>query len=156
MKMLSQGLGIGLGISILITVFLFNQNGNLKEDLGASTQALDQAVLTNKTNVDNFDRVNTELSACVDEFAVDKAQNEVTVANLEARYARLEIRKDRIQIRREEIFRDPKCAELRDLDIGGICPDWAGELRLRATTLGGDGDQGSASTGASAVAGEVL
>jgi hypothetical protein len=154
--MLSQGLGIGLGISILITVFLFNQNGNLKEDLGASEQAIDQFVLTNKTNIDNFDRVNGELTACVDEFAVDKVANEVTVANLEARYARLEIRKDRIQIRREEIFRDPQCAELRDLDIGDICPDWATELRVRAATIGGDGDQGSEDTGAGTVAGEVL
>ncbi len=154
--MLSQGLGIGLGISILITVFLFNQNGNLKEDLGASEQALDQAALTNKTNVDNFDRVNGELTACVDEFAVDKAANEVTVANLEARYARLEIRSRDVEIRREEIFRDPECAELRDLDMDAICPDWANELRLRATTLGGDGDQGSAGAGAGAAAGEVF
>ena len=138
--MLSQGLGIGLGISILITVFLFNQNGNLKEDLGASTLALDQAVLTNATNIENFDDVNDRLTVCVDQSAVDKAANEVTVANLEARYARLEIRKNKIEIRREEIFRDPKCAELRDLDMAAICPDWASELRERAATLGGDGD----------------
>lgn len=138
--MLSQGLGIGLGISILITVFLFNQNGNLKEDLGANKTALDQAVLTNATNVKNFDDVNDRLMACVDQSAVDEAANEVTIANLEARYARLEIRKNRVEIRREEIFRDPKCAELRDLDMAGICPDWAAELRIRAATIGGDGD----------------
>ncbi len=138
--MLSQGLGIGLGISILITVFLFNQNGNLKEDLGANKTALDQAVLTNANNVKNFDDVNDRLIACVDQSAVDEAANEVTIANLEARYARLEIRKNRVEIRREEIFRDPKCAELRDLDMAAICPDWASELRERAATLGGDGD----------------
>jgi len=154
--MLSQGLGIGLGISIIITAFLFNQNGNLKEDLGASQQAIDQFVLTNKTNVDNFDRVNTELAACVDEFAVDQAANEVTIANLEARYVRLEIRSREVEIRREEIFRDPDCAELRDLDMDAICPDWANELRLRSATIGGDGDQGSEGTGAGAAAGEVL
>ena len=45
-----------------------------------------------------------------------------------------------VEIRREEIFRDPKCAELRDLDMDGICPDWAAELRLRSATIGGDGD----------------
>lgn len=138
--MLSQGLGIGLGISILITVFLFNQNGNLKEDLGASAIALEQAALTNKTNIENFDDVNGRLTACVDQSAVDEAANEVTIANLEARYARLEIRKNRVEIRREEIFRDPKCAELRDLDMAAICPDWAAELRIRAATIGGDGD----------------
>ncbi len=138
--MLSQGLGIGLGISILIIAFLFNQNGNLKEDLGASEQAIAQAVLTNATNIKNFDDVNDRLMACVDQSAVDEAANEVTIANLEARYARLEVRKDRIEIRREEIFRDPECAELRDLDMDAICPDWTTELRLRAATLGGDGD----------------
>ncbi len=138
--MLSQGLGIGLGISVIIIGFLWHQNGNLREDLGASEQALDQAVLTNATNVKNFDDVNDRLTVCVDQSAVDKAANEVTVANLEARYARLEIRKDRVEIRREEIFRDPKCAELRDLDMAAICPDWAAELRIRAATIGGDGD----------------
>jgi uncharacterized protein YggU (UPF0235/DUF167 family) len=138
--MLSQGLGIALGVSIIITAFLFNQNGNLKEDLGAHKTALDQAVLTNATNVKNFDDVNDRLTVCVDQSAVDEAANEVTIANLEARYARLEIRKNRVEIRREEIFRDPKCAELRDLDMAAICPDWAAELRIRAATIGGDGD----------------
>ena len=138
--MLSQGLGIALGVSIIITAFLFNQNGNLKEDLGAHKTALDQAALANATNVKNFDDVNDRLTVCVDQSAVDEAANEVTIANLEARYARLEIRKNRVEIRREEIFRDPKCAELRDLDMAAICPDWAAELRQRAATLGGDGD----------------
>ena len=138
--MLSQGLGIALGVSIIITAFLFNQNGNLKEDLGAHKTALDQAALANATNVKNFDDVNDRLTVCVDQSAVDEAANEVTIANLEARYARLEIRKNLVEIRREEIFRDPKCAELRDLDMAAICPDWANELRIRAATLGGDGD----------------
>jgi len=138
--MFSKALGIGLGISILIILFLFNRNGNLQEELGANKQALDQAVLTNETNVENFDEVNSRLMACVDQAAVDLAANEVTVANLEARYARLEIRKARVEIRREEIFRDPECAELRDLDMAAICPDWASELRIRAATLGEDGD----------------
>lgn len=145
--MLSKILG---GVTIvmgLIIWFLFNQNGNLQEDLGANKQALSQAAQTNKDNVADFDRVNADLTMCVDSVAVDKAQNEVTIANLEARYARLEIRKDRIQIRREEIFRDPKCSELRNLDINAICPAWADELRFNAATLGGSGDTGSESPG---------
>ena len=154
--MLSKVLG-GVTIAMgLIIWFLFSQNGNLKEDLGAANQALDQAALTNTTNVANFDRVNGELKICVNQFAVDQKQNEVTVANLEARYARLELRKDRVGIRREEIFRDPQCSELRDLDMAAVCPDWASELRFRAATLGQDGDQRSEGGGASAAAGEVL
>ena len=154
--MFSQAMGVGLGIAAVIIGFLWWQNGSLREDLGASEQALEQAALTNKTNVENFDQVNAELTACVDQAAVDQAANEVTVANLEARYARLEIRSREVEIRREEIFRDPNCAELRDLDMHAICPDWANELRIRAATLGGDGDQGSEGTGAGAAAGEVL
>lgn len=138
--MLSKALGVGLGIAVVVILFLFNQNGNLQEELGANKTALAQAALANKTNVTNFDEVNSRLIACVDQNAVDKAANEVTIANLEARYARLEIRKDRIQIRREAIFRDPECAELRDLDINAICPDWSSELRLEASSIGGDGD----------------
>ena len=129
-----------IGLMGIIILFLWHKNGQLREDLGAQKQALTQAAAANKTNVENFDRVNADLTACVDQVAVDKAANETTIANLEARYARLEIRKDRVQIRREEIFRDPNCAELRDLDMAAICPDWADELRIRATTLGGDGD----------------
>lgn len=140
--MLSKALGGGLVICLIIIGFLWHKNGVLHEDLGANKQALDQAVLANETNVSNFDDVNSRLTACVDQTAVDKAANEVTIANLEASYARLEIRKDRIQIKREEIFRDPDCAELRDLDINAICPAWSGELRLRAASIGGDGDSG--------------
>lgn len=138
--MLTKVLGGGLAVCMIIIGLLWHQNGSLREDLGANKQALDQAAQTNKDNVELFDEVNADLTACVDQNAVDKTANEVTVANLEARYARLEIRKDRIQIKREEIFRDPQCAELRDLDINAICPDWSGELRIRAATLGGTGD----------------
>lgn len=154
--MLSKVLGGATAILLIVVLFLWRSNGNLREDLGATRQAIDQATLANKTNVANFDRVNAELKICVNQFAVDQKQNQVTVANLEARYARLEIRSRENEIRREEIFRDPDCAELRDLDMAAICPDWASELRIRAATLGGDGDQGSGGGGTSAAAGEVL
>lgn len=145
--MLSKVLGGATVILVIIIGLLWHQNGKLHTELGANKQALDQAAQTNKDNVADFDRVNLELTDCVDQVAVDKVANEVTVANLEARYARLEIRKDRIQIKREEIFRDPKCAELRALDMAAICPNWAGELRERATTLGGSGDTREESLG---------
>ncbi len=138
--MLSKALGVAVGLMAITIGFLWHNNGQLREDLGTNKQALAQCASANKTNVSNFDDVNSRLTVCVDQTAVDQAANEVTVANLEARYARLEIRKDRIQIKREQIFRDPDCAELRDLDMHTICPAWAGELRKRAATLGGDGD----------------
>ncbi len=138
--MLSKALGVAVALMAITIGFLWHNNGQLREDLGTNKQALDQATLANKTNVSNFDEVNSRLTACVDQTVVDQTANEVTVANLEARYARLEIRKDRIQIKREEIFRDPDCAELRDLDINAICPVWADELRFEASTIGGDGD----------------
>ncbi len=138
--MLSKALGGGLAVCMIIIGLLWHQNGSLREDLGANKQALDQAAQTNKDNVKLFDEVNADLTACVDQNAVDKAANEVTVANLESRYTRLELRKDKVNIRYEEIFRDPNCAELRDLDIDSICPSWTRELRLSATTVGGSGD----------------
>ena len=140
--MLSKVLGGVTVVLVLLVGFLFNQNGNLKEELGVNKQALAQCASANKTNVSNFDDVNDRLTACVDQTAVDETANEVTIANLEASYARLEIRKDRIQIKREKIFRDPDCAELRDLDMHAICPAWADELRDRATTLGRNPDTG--------------
>lgn len=138
--MLSKVLGGALGLSLVVIGFLWHNNGQLHEDLGTNKQALAQAVQTNKDNVAGFDRVNFELTACVDQTSVDKAANEVTVANLEASYARLEVRKNSAEIRYEEIFRDPNCAELRDLDIGSICPSWSDELRDRATSLGRNRD----------------
>ena len=146
--MLSKVLGGATVILVIIIGLLWHQNGKLHTELGANKQALDQAAQTNRDNVADFDLVNLELTDCVEQIAIDKMANEVTVANLEARYARLEIRKDRIQIKREEIFRDPKCAELRNLDMAAICPDWAGELRDRAATIGGSGDTGEEGSGA--------
>jgi hypothetical protein len=154
--MFSKVMGGAIAVLLIAVFFLWRSNGNLREDLGAANTALDQAALTNETNVANFDRVNAELTACVDQAAADLTANAVTIANLEARYARLEIRSREVEIRREEIFRDPDCAELRDLDMAAICPDWANELRIRAATLGGNPDTGSAGPGADPDAGEML
>jgi len=154
--MLSKVLGAAAGLLAIICFLLWRQNGNLQSDLGASEQAIKQFELTNKINIENFDRVNADLAVCVDQSAVDRLANEVTVANLEARYARLEIRSREVEIRREEIFRDPKCAELRDLDMAAICPDWANELRLRSATIGGNPDTGSEGASTDTDAGEML
>lgn len=138
--MLSKVLGGAVALMAITIAFLWHNNGQLRKELGANKQALAQCALANKTNVSNFDEVNSRLTACVDQTAVDEAANEVTVANLEASYARLEVRKNSAEIRYEEIFRDPNCAELRDLDIGSICPAWSSELRERATSLGRNRD----------------
>lgn len=154
--MFSKVMGGAIVVLLIAIFFLWRSNGNLREDLGAANTALDQAALANEQNVANFDTVNNKLTACVEQAAADQAANEVTVANLEARYARLEVRSREVEIRREEIFRDPNCAELRDLDMHAICPDWASELRQRAATLGQNRDTGSEGAGTDTDAGALL
>lgn len=138
--MFTKALGAGVVLLSITIGFLWHKNGQLHEEIGELRHSVDQAAAANEKLVVNFDSVNGRLMSCIDQVAVDKEENAVTVANLEARYARLEIRSREAEIRREEIFRDPSCADLRDLDMHAICPDWANELRFRATTLGGDGD----------------
>lgn len=136
--MISKILGGGLAVVAIIAAILGWRLLAAHEELGTHQQALDQATLANQENQTTIIAIRAELNTCVRERAIDEQQNEIAVANLETRAAELEARAREVRVVREEIFRDPTCEQLGNLDIGALCPAWAAELRQRAASFGPD------------------
>ncbi len=133
--MLSKALGVSLGIAVVVILFLFNQNGNLQEDMGKAKAAVTQAAQTNKNNLASIDDLDIRLGKCVRDREVDVAAGVAVVSALKADILTLEERGIEIRIEREEIFREPSCRELGEMDINAVCPDLATGLRDSADSL---------------------
>ncbi len=133
--MISKVLAGALGVVVVISMFLGWRLLAAHERIGEFEFAVEQATLTNKDNQIVITNISGKLDTCVADRAVDEQQNEITVANLRALTAKLETDAARVKADRKEIFRDPTCEELGNLDIGALCPAWAVSLRERATTI---------------------
>lgn len=140
--MLSKGLMISTGLLAVLAWFLWTQNGSLREDLGQAKAAVAQAAQTNTNNLTTITDLGDRLDACVTEREVDEAANVATVSALNADILRLEEQGFETRIVTEEIFREPSCEELGNLDITAACPALAARLRLSADSLDGGGDPG--------------
>jgi len=140
--MLSKALGGGLALAVIVIVVLWNQNGSLHEEMGKAEAAVTQAAQTNDNNLTTITDLNDRLDTCVMDREVDLTENEAVVSDLHADILRLEETGFEVRIEREEIFREPSCDELGNLDINAICPALATGLRDSANSLDGSGDPG--------------
>ncbi len=140
--MLSKVLGGALAVAGIAIWFLWIQNGNLQEEMGKAKAAVTQAKQTNSNNLTTITDLGDRLDACVVEREVDEAANVATVSALNADILRLEEEGFEVRIETEEIFREPSCEELGNLDINAVCPALATGLRLSADSLDGGGDPG--------------
>ena len=136
--MLTKVLGGATVVMVLAALFMGNRLMAAKEEIGAKQQALDQATLTNQRNQRALDEVEARFNKCVDDRKVDQEQNAVALANLERHAAEVEARKQRVRVEKEEIFRDPTCEELGNMDIAAMCPRWAEQLRDRSAAFNGN------------------
>ncbi len=151
--MLSKVLGgalLAMGIAIF---FMWRANAALNEDLGAAKISIEQAELTNTTNLVTITNLTTEINQCVEQQAIDEAANQDTRVALRVQIADLEAREPLVRIIREEIFRDPSCEVLGNLDLGAACPALVDSLRERSHGLDQGGEGGSEGAGAGADAG---
>ena len=151
--MLSKVLGgalLAMGIAIF---FMWRANAALNEDIGAARISIEQAALTNTTNLVTITNLTTEINQCVEQQAIDEAANQETLVALRVQIADLEAREPLVRIIREEIFRDPSCEVLGNLDLGAACPALVDSLRERSFGLDQGGDPGSEGAGAGADAG---
>ncbi len=133
--MLSKALGGALLICGLIIGFLWNQNGDLREEMGKAEAAVTQAKQTNTNNLTTMADLEDRISTCVRDREVDEAAGVAVVSALKADILTLEERGVEVRIEREEIFREPSCQELGGLDINAICPALATSMRDRADSL---------------------
>jgi hypothetical protein len=133
--MLSKGLMISTGLLAVLAWFLWTQNGNLREEMGKAEAAVVQAKQTNDNNLTSITELGDRLDTCVREREVDVAAGVAVVSKLKADILDLEGRSLEVRIEREEIFREPSCEELGELDITAICPALSTSLRERADSL---------------------
>jgi len=126
------GLAIAMGIAVF---FLFRANASLNEEVGAARVSIQQAELTNESNVATIDDLINRNNSCVSQRAADLDNNEATVAQLESDFAALAVRQERVRIIREEIFREPSCAELGAISITAVCPALASSLFERSDAV---------------------
>lgn len=136
-----------MAVCLLVIWFLWNQNGNLQEDIGKAKAAVVQAAQTNSNNLVTITDLGDRLDECVTDRQVDEAANIAVVSALKADILNLEEEGFGVRIEREEIFREPSCEELGELDINAICPALATGLRNSADSLNRSGDTISTSSG---------
>ena len=145
--MLTKVLGGAMAVCLLVIWFLWNQNGNLQEDIGKAKAAVTQAAQTNSNNLVTITDLGDRLDTCVTDREVDEAANIAVVSSLNADILRLEEQGFEIRIETEEIFRDPSCEELGNIDVTAACPALAASMRDSADSLNRSGDPFSTSPG---------
>ena len=145
--MLSKVLGAAAGLLAIICLLLWNQNSKLNEDLGQAKAAVTQAAQTNDNNLVTITDLGDRLDKCVADRLVDEAANVAVVSSLNADILRLEEEGFEVRIETEEIFRDPSCEELGNIDVAAACPALAASMRDSADSLNRSGDPGSAGPG---------
>lgn len=126
------GVTLAMGIAVF---FLFRANASLSEEVGAARLSIEQAAVTNTTNVTTITNLTQQINQCVDERAIDEQANQETLTALRVELAEMEAQEPLVEIIREEIFREPSCAELGALDIGAVCPALAVSLRERSDSI---------------------
>lgn len=130
-------LGVG-GAMAIAMIFMWRANANLNEELGQAEQAIAQAAQTNRENQATIEQLRANLGMCVEQRRVDEQANQETVAQLQRDLDALSLQEERVRVVREEIFREPSCNELGEMDIAGTCPALADELWRIADRLDAD------------------
>jgi len=121
-------------VVLLFILYTINQLslGKLRQENAAYEVAVEQCATTNSNNKTAIEFLKLQNTQCLDE----RRQDETTLANAAAAWdaekAALLERGQEVEIRNVEVYREPSCAELAQLDINAVCPDLANGLRQRA------------------------
>ena len=133
--MLSKILGGALGVTVIAILFLWNQVGDLREELGTAKAGLAQAGKTNENNVAKIDDLLADKNKCEEERQVDRNDNLATVSALKKDLLAAESASSKVRVETREIFREPSCDEYGRIDINAVCPALAVSVRNTATDL---------------------
>jgi len=155
-KTLLGGAGAVAAVMVITVIALWNQNGNLRERIGKAEAAVTEAKQTNDSNLTAIADLSDDLDACVTQREVEETANEAVVSGLKSDILKLEQDRVEVRIQREEVFREPSCEELGNLDINAICPALASGLRESARSLDESRDPGEEGSSAHTVAKRLL
>lgn len=104
----------------------------LQKENAAYVVAVEQCVKTNTQNKSAIRTITLINEQCLDDRRADETNLSNQVAAWNAEKALLTEKAEKIVIRNVEVFRDPDCSELAQMDINAICPDFVNRMRDRA------------------------
>jgi len=104
----------------------------LQKENAAYVVAVEQCVKTNTQNKNAIRTIKLINEQCLDDRRADETNVANQVAAWNAEKALLTEKAAQIEIRNVEVFRDPNCSELAQMDISNICPAFVERLRQRA------------------------
>ena len=104
----------------------------LQKENAAYVVAVEQCVKTNAQNKDAIEFLKLQNTQRLDGRREDETNVANQVAAWNAERALLTEKAAQVEIRNVEVFRDPDCSELAQMDITNICPDFVNRMRDRA------------------------
>ena len=104
----------------------------LQKENASYVVAVEQCAKTNTKNKDVVTFLKLQNTQCLDERRADETNLANQVAAWNAEKVLLTEKAAQIEIQNVEVFRDPSCAELAQMDITNICPAFVDRLRDRA------------------------
>lgn len=143
-------------VVLLFILFSINQLslGKLRKENAAYEVAVEQCAKTNAQNKDVVEFLKLQNSQCLDARREDETRLANSAAAWEAERAALLERGQEVEIRNVEVYREPSCAELAQLDINAVCPDLANGLRRRAESYNRIRNDNGRSTGTDGTTGD--
>ena len=99
--------------------------------------AVEQCAVTNKKNKDVVAFLQLQQDQCLDGRRADETNLANQVAAWNAEKVLLKEKADNVKAQSIEVYRDPDCAELAQLNITNVCPDFVDGLRKRSENYNG-------------------
>ena len=131
---------------VLLGMFLFNswRLDDAMQELGKARAAVDRAEEINTQNGTVIADLSFRLDEIVQANAVEEAEFESARLDWSVQMERLRAQAQEVRVEEIEVYRDPTCADLAQLDVGASCPDLAKRLRVRTDSLDRIRNRGSA------------
>ena len=105
---------------------------NLQDENARYEVAVEQCAKTNKQNKTVVTFLKLQHTQCLDGRRADETNIANQVAAWNAERELLTEKAEEIELHNVEVYREPSCAELAQMDITNVCPDFVDRLRKRA------------------------
>lgn len=119
----------------------------LKTENAKYEAAVEQCATTNAQNRKAIDFFKLQNDQCLE----GRREDETKLANAAAAWAAekevLIEKAENVEVRNVEVYREPSCAELAQMDITNVCPDFVNRMRQRAESYNRIRNDNGRSTG---------